>query len=138
MVTCTVMASWYRVLHLCVALKINSKQQTKTANRKQRQHVLTDNITLSLINTCIKDNNSTRVTGYVSQILHVHTFWVFHMFYLFHMFCTFCMYHTFCTLHIFCMYGTCGTCGDFSCVIGSLMILECMCPQCPLGSANGT
>ena len=34
MVTCTVMASWNRVLHLCVTLKINSKQRTKlkTAN----------------------------------------------------------------------------------------------------------
>ena len=34
MVTCTVMASWHRVLHLCVALKINSKQRTelKTEN----------------------------------------------------------------------------------------------------------
>ena len=34
MVTCTVMASWHRVLHLWVALKINSKQRTKlkTAN----------------------------------------------------------------------------------------------------------
>ena len=33
-VTCTVMTSWHRVLHLCVALKINSKQRTelKTAN----------------------------------------------------------------------------------------------------------
>ena len=34
MVTCTVIASWHRVLHLCVALKINSKHRTelKTEN----------------------------------------------------------------------------------------------------------